>query len=73
MRVYRGPTGAFIAVAAYLFDKNIDTVYYTVYVYRDRNSSQLRPVYRHLTYFYEDAARTIEIEGNPVETIITGT
>lgn len=49
-----GGTGAVMAVAAYLFDKNIKTVYYKVYVYKDENSSRLRPTFKYVTYWYED-------------------
>lgn len=48
-------------------------MYYTTDVYKDMNSPKLRPVYKHVTYFYKDEARTIELDGNPVVTIIDGT
>lgn len=50
-----GPFGVFLAVASYLFDKNVQTVYFTVYVYKDLNSPNLRPNYKHVVYTYTDS------------------
>ena len=49
-----GTAGAFLAVAAYLFDKLVSTIYYTMYVYKDLNSPTLRPAYKHVVYMYTD-------------------
>ncbi|WP_312647209.1 hypothetical protein [Aminipila sp.] len=65
-----GGPGAFLAVAAFLFDKNVDTVYYHVEVYKDMNSPKLRPILKNVSYFYEDAAHKKTIPGNPVTSII---
>lgn len=53
-----GVSGACIAVAAYLFDKNIKTVYYTAKTYRDLNSSVRRPTFKYVCYTFTDSKRT---------------
>ncbi len=54
-----GPVGAVIAVATYLFDKNIKTVYFRQHTYKDLNSPKLRPTFKSSTYWFTNSARTI--------------
>jgi|GEM_PF-3734335 len=65
-----GDYGLYLGIAAYLFDKNFDTVYYHVDVYKDTNSPKLRPIFKKVSYFYEDSSHSVEIPGNPVTSII---
>ncbi|MGE9896776.1 hypothetical protein ACQQ97_07835 [Anaerovoracaceae bacterium SGI.195] len=61
-----GPVGVFMAVAGYIYDKKVETVYYHVNLYKDLNSSPHRPAFKRVTYFYTDKSHSHAIPGNPV-------
>lgn len=65
-----GPVGVFMAVAGYLYDKNVKTVYYHVNLYKDLNSSPHRPAFKKVAYFYKDKSHSHAIPGNPVVFIV---
>lgn len=54
--VIGGKIAVYGGVDAYLFDKNIRTVYFQVNVYKDTNSPTLRPVFKYVVYWYSDAS-----------------
>lgn len=65
-----GGAGAFMATAAFIFDKKIKTVYYHVIVYKDKTSNIHNPIFKHVSYFYRDAAHTDPLPHNPVTSIV---
>ena len=69
--LFGGSANIFMEVAATILDLGLDTVYYTIVVYKDRNdTSMLRPNFKWEIHLYSDAYRTEELDGSPIIKII---
>lgn len=58
------------SIASVYFASRHKDIYLSVYSYKDTNSPQLRPIFKYITFFYYDSARTNELAGSPNITII---